>query len=174
LKIALLSLLVLGIEARARGDFIVTTVGTPTFTPVDFHLFAAPIGTAASGYAEFIQTQQAILPAPDHVLNPILGIGPGAPHSGPYDQEIGQGVSANGYLQSSTFTTSQYSNGSGVFLAFMLLPDEYRISLLDAGGNGYQITASFNVVPEPSSVVMLGIGFLRLVEYGWRRRRGDA
>ena len=40
---------------------------------------------------------------------------------------------------------------------------EYRISLLDAGGNGYQIDASFQVVPEPSSVVMLGIAAFGLL-----------
>ncbi len=28
-----------------------TPIGDPTWAPVDFHLFSAPIGTAASGYA---------------------------------------------------------------------------------------------------------------------------
>lgn len=242
LALALIAVTGTGVAAPARAGVIVTSVGNPSFVPTDFHQFAAPIGTAASGYAEFTQTMQAILPPPDHVLNPILGIGPGAPHAGPYDQEISQGVLANGFAESSMFTTSQYSNGTGVFLAFMLVPGpnsptgsspdfasgpiipnqifplsidastftngtfndalaqfqvpaidqvpgfegldgyshsplffadnfdfasrpisgdyEYRISLLDAAGNGYQITAEFQVVPEPSSWVMAVFGGL--------------
>jgi hypothetical protein len=249
---ALLSLLVLGVDATARAGVLVTTVGTPTFAPVDFHLFAAPIGTAASGYAEFIETQQAILPPPDHILNPILGIGPGTPHAGPYDQEIGNGVASAGFVQSTVFSTSQYSNGAGVFLAFMLVPGansptgsspdfpsgpiipnvnfpltidggtytngvlndalgqfqvpaidqvpgfagldghshipfffadnfdfasnpvageyEYRISLLDAADNGYQIVASFQVVPEPASLVLMAIGLPAIWLFAQRRR----
>ena len=116
------SLCVIGAGPAARAVVIVTTVGTPTFVPSDFHLFAAPIGTAATGYAEFTQTQQAILPPPNHVLNPILSIGPGAPHAGPYDHEMGQGVAANGFVESTTFPTADYSNGTGVFLVFMLVP----------------------------------------------------
>ena len=99
---ALLSLLVIGIEATARGDIVVTTLGTPAFAPADFHLFAAPIGTAATGYAEFAEMQQAILPPPDLMLNLVLGIGPGAPLAGPYDHEIGDGVSNAGFEPVST------------------------------------------------------------------------
>jgi hypothetical protein len=32
--------------------------------PVDFHLFAATISTAATGYAEFLQTTLDLLPPP--------------------------------------------------------------------------------------------------------------
>jgi hypothetical protein len=41
------------------GGRDVTTIGTPTFEATDFNLFAAPIGTAADGYAEFLQTLQS-------------------------------------------------------------------------------------------------------------------
>ena len=37
-----------GAAPIARAAVIVTTVGAPTFVPTDFHLFAAPIGTAAT------------------------------------------------------------------------------------------------------------------------------
>lgn len=240
----------------ARAAVVVTTVGAPTFVPTDFHLFAAPIGTAATQYAEFLQTAEAILPPPDHVFNPIVGIGPGAPHPGPYDQEIGQGVAANGFVESTTFPVADYSNGMGVLLAFMVVagpgsptgssPDftsgpiipnaifpltytadtftngalndslgpsqvpavdqigvpaftglegyshfplfiadnfdfgtqkiagdyEYRISLLDADGNGYDIVAPFQVtVPEPSTWMMMMLGFAGLGYAGWRKTR---
>jgi hypothetical protein len=240
----------------ARAAVIVTTVGSPTFVPTDFQLFAAPIGTAATSYAELTQTLQAILPPPDHVLNPIVGIGPGAPHAGPYDQEIGHGVAANGFVDSTTFPVADYSNGMGVLLAFMVVPGpgsptgsspdftsgpiipnaifpltftidtftngalndssgsvpvpavdqidvpafaglegyshfpfffvdnfdfatqkitgdyEYRISVLDAGGNGYDIVAPFQVtVPEPSTWMMIMLGFAGLGYAGRRTTR---
>ncbi|WP_337173592.1 PEP-CTERM sorting domain-containing protein [Paludisphaera sp.] len=252
LALAMLSPLVAFADRDARAGVVVTRIGDPTFTPVDFHLFAAPIGTAASGYAEFAQTAEAILPPPDHLPDPVLFIGPGAPHVGPYDQEIGDGVAANGFVESSTFSTGQFSYGMGVWLAFMVVPGpnsptgsspdfasgpilpnaifplsvdgdtftdgsinndflaafnvpalgqlpggagldgyshipfffadnfdfvtrrvtggyEYRVTVLDAAGNGYQINASFQVVPEPSSVVMLG-GGSALVALGYLGR----
>ena len=253
LVLFLASLCVIGVGPIARAGVIVTTVGTPTFVPTDFHVFAAPIGTAATGYAEFTQTMQAILPPPNHVLNPILGIGPGAPHAGPYDQEMGEGVAANGFVESTTFPTADYSNGTGVFLVFMLVPGpgsptgsspdfasgpiipnaifpltidgstftngtlndvlsqfqvpaidqipgfegleghshipfffadnfdfaarpvtgnyEYRISLLDTAGNGYQIVAPFEVVSEPSSWVIIVSGCLALGGLAVHRQR---
>ena len=110
------------IVTNAGAAVIVTPVGSPLFVAADFHLFAAPIGTAASGYAEFSETQQLILPPPNHLPNPTLSIGPGAAHAGPYDHEMADGVAANGYIEGTTFTTEQYSNGSGVYFVFMLLP----------------------------------------------------
>ena len=62
------------------------------------------------------------MPPPNHVPNPIVGIGPGAPHAGPYDHEIGQGVAANGFVELTTFPTADYSNGVGVILGFMVVP----------------------------------------------------
>jgi MYXO-CTERM domain-containing protein len=249
----LVNLCVIGGGAIAQAGVMVTKVGTPTFVPSDFHLFVAPIGTAATGYAEFTQAMEAILPPPNHVLNPILGIGPGVPHAGPYDQEMGQGVAANGFVESTTFSTSDYSNGTGVYLVFMLIPGpgsstgsspdfasgpiipnaifpltidgntftqgmlndvlgqfqvpaidqvpgfeglegyshipfffadnfdfaarpvtgdyEYRISLLDDAGNGFQIVAPFQVVSEPSSWVMMVSGCLALGGLALHRRR---
>jgi hypothetical protein len=240
----------------ARATVIVTTVGSPTFVPTDFHLFAAPIGTMATSYAEFVQTLQAILPPPDHVLNPIVGIGPGLAHPGPYDHEIGRGVAANAFVDSTTFPVADYSNGVGVLLAFMVVPGpgsttgsspdftsdpiipnailpltatfntftngalndntgatvvpavdqigvptfaglegyshipfffvdnfdfasqkiagdyEYRIALLDAAGNGYDIVAPFQVtVPEPSTWMMMMLGFAGLGYAGRRKTR---
>jgi hypothetical protein len=122
IALALFGVLATGVTTAARADVIVTPVGSPLFVAADFHLFAAPIGTAGSGYAEFSETQQLILPPPNHAPNPTLGIGPGAAHAGPYDHEMADGVAANGYVEGTTFTTDQYSNGSGVYFVFTLLP----------------------------------------------------
>ena len=97
-------------------------IGDPTWKPIDFHLFAAPIGTADSGYAEFLQTTLSILPPPNHVFHPQLGVGPGAPHQPPYDSEIDDGVENQGYRESNRFRDGEFSSGSGVFLAWMNVP----------------------------------------------------
>lgn len=242
---ALLFTLVFGIWPVAKADVNVTKVGDPTFVPTDFHLFAAPIGTEATGYAEFLGTLQSILSPPQHADVPGLGIGPGIPHAGPYDQEMGKGVIGAGFVEATTFTTAQFSNGTAVFLGFMLVPGpnapsgsspdfasgpimanamfplnfvsdtftdgtfndtgksevpaistvpgfeslaghshiplftadnfdfasndvpgayEYRITLRDAAGNGYDVVAPFQVqaIPEPATWMTLCLGVLLL------------
>jgi len=97
-------------------------IGHPTWAPVDFHVFSAPIGTAASGYAEFGETMAAILPPPNHLPHPDLGIGPGAPHSPPYTSEIADNLALLGYHQGTHFQTDEFSNGMGVWLVWMNIP----------------------------------------------------
>ncbi len=99
-----------------------TAIGSPTWTPVDLHLFSAPVGTAASGYAEFGETMLALLPPPNHVFHPNLGVGPGAPHSPPYDSELADGVAYLEFHEGVRFNTSEFSNGEGVWLVWMNVP----------------------------------------------------
>jgi hypothetical protein len=122
-RVAALAVLLLpGVPVIADAEVRVTPVGTPNFVPTDFHLFAAPLGTSASGFAEFSETLRAILPPPNHSFDPSAGIVPGEAHAGPYDQELGEGIASSGFEEGTTFTTAQYSNGMGVLLAFMLVP----------------------------------------------------
>ncbi len=242
----------LTIGDAARGGVVVTKVGNPTFDVVDSHVFAAQVGTAADGYAGFGATQEVLLPPPNHVRNPTLGIGPGAPHAGPYTHEFADGIAAAGFHEGSSFRPSEYSNGMGVFFVFMLtgsqgsplgsspdftsgpiLPNaifpltltggtytngvfnddfgelqvpainkvagfeglaghshiplffadnfdfaanpvagryEYRISLRDANGNGYDLTAAFDVAPEPSAWIMMSLGGLGVAGLSRRAR----
>lgn len=99
-----------------------TPIGNPTWAPVDFHLFSAPIGTAESGYVEFLETALDLLPPPNHVFHPQLGVGPGAPHAPPYDSELADGVADLGFHEGVRFNTSEFSNGQGVFLVWMNVP----------------------------------------------------
>src|SRR5262249_50671603 len=99
-----------------------TPIGNPIWRLVDTQVFTAPIGTMASGYAEFLTTILSLLPPPKHVFHPDLLVGPGAPHLPPYDHEMGAGVAATGYPQGRIFRPSDFSNGAGIFAAFMAVP----------------------------------------------------
>src|SRR5687767_12560431 len=103
MKVSTAVLLVTGIIAGPASTpltaaaITVTPIGTPTWQPVDLHVFAGPIGTAGSGYVEFLSTLSALLLPPNHVSDPAVGILPGAAHAGPYDQELANGVATNGF-----------------------------------------------------------------------------
>jgi len=99
-----------------------TRIGHPSWKPVDFHLFSAPIGTAADGYAEFATTALALLPPPNHVFHHDLLVGPGAAHQPPYDTELALGVAHQGYHQGRHFRAAEFSSGSGVWLVWMNVP----------------------------------------------------
>ena len=47
IALALFGVLATGVSTAACANVIVTPVGSPLFVAADFHLFAAPIGTAS-------------------------------------------------------------------------------------------------------------------------------
>lgn len=98
-----------------------TPIRKPSWKPVDLHLFSAPIGTAP-GYEGFGATTSRLLPEPNHRPHPALGIGPGAKHAPPYDRELRDGVAALGFHTRGPFTLAEFSNGNGVWLAWMNVP----------------------------------------------------
>jgi hypothetical protein len=100
----------------------ITPIGSPTWRPVDFHLFSAPVGTAESGYVEFGETMLALLPSPNHEPHPALGIGPGIPHTPPYASELGESVAALGFREGVRFDRTEFSNGAGIWLVWMNVP----------------------------------------------------
>jgi hypothetical protein len=106
----------------AAGNVQAKPIGNPTWKPTDLNLFTAPIGTAASGYAEFGETQVAILPEPNHRFHPALGIGPGDPHARPYNNEISRGLRSLGLPSGGHFTVEDFSDGNGIWLAYMVVP----------------------------------------------------
>jgi hypothetical protein len=109
-------------QDRVPPGVTLTPIGSPTWRPVDIHLFAAPLGTAASNYAEYTDTTLGLLPPPNHQYNQYLGVGPGVAHPPPYDTELAAGVAARGYHQGVSFHGAEFSNGTGVYIAFMNVP----------------------------------------------------
>lgn len=100
-----------------------TPIGNPTWAPVDFHMFSAPLGTAGTGYAEFYESMQALLPPPNHVFNASQGgVFPGAAHVPPYDQEMATGLATQGYHEGVRFSKTEFSSGNAVWVTWMNVP----------------------------------------------------
>jgi hypothetical protein len=103
----------------------ITRVGRPIWRPVDFHLFSGPIGSPETGFAEFLEFIQRLLPRPEHrPVLPELGVGPGVPHDPPYRRELARGVAALDLEERRVFPISAFSKNSenGVYLVWMLVP----------------------------------------------------
>jgi len=103
----------------------VTPTGSPSWTPVDMHLFAAPIGFAATGYAESRDTMVALLP--HHGVDPSFGLGAETSHAPPYDRELADRVGRLGYHEGVRFDPQEFSNGMGVWIGWMNVPRHPRI-----------------------------------------------
>jgi hypothetical protein len=101
----------------------VTQVGSPKWTVADMHMFAAPLGNPGNGYADFLTTGGTFLTPPNHVPHAQLGLGPGAPHAGPYNNEMGANIAAAGYTETTTFTASQWGGDLGIWFTYAVLPD---------------------------------------------------
>jgi hypothetical protein len=92
-----------------------TSIGTPTWKPVDIHLFSADGGDIG----DFRATIAALLPPPNH--GP--GGAPSQPHPPPYDTELAQGVSQLHFHEGGPFTVSEFSNGKAIYIVWMLVPN---------------------------------------------------
>jgi hypothetical protein len=119
----------LGGPARANAapdklDVSLHKIGHPTWKPVDFHLFTAALGTADSGFAEYFDNLQKVLPPPNHLLHPELSLGPGAPHPGPYGRELKQTISHAGFREDTQFRLSEFLEPNGIWFVWMNVPDK--------------------------------------------------
>src|SRR5262245_7505192 len=107
--------------AAQAADVTFTPIGSPVWQPVGGELFSAPIGTALDNFAEFVDTQGKLMPSPNHqILNGVVV--PGSAHAGPYDGEMSAGVTAQSYKRGPLFTAADFSNGNGVWVAFIVIP----------------------------------------------------
>jgi hypothetical protein len=108
-----------GIPEHTRPRLIAKKIGNPAWEPADYHRFSADIGP---GYSKLLDVGLSVLPPPDHQFHPAFGVGPGAPHDGPYDGEIGAGVAARGFVDHTVFTVEQATLPNGVMEAWMVVP----------------------------------------------------
>jgi len=92
-----------------------TSVGDPTWTNTDFHLFSAPADT----FEAFIGVISSVWP--------LHGIGDGgtySPHEPPYDMETADGMAANGFQDMSTFQVENISGDPlGVYILWTTIPN---------------------------------------------------
>ena len=114
-----------GVSRVGAATVDVTKIGTPAWNLVDFHLVAAPVGTAADNYAGFFTlTGDKLLPPPFYKNYPGVGAGPsGVEHQPPYDKDLANGITAQGLTEQSVFPISDFSNGRAPLLAFMIVAD---------------------------------------------------
>ena len=113
-------------SSTSQGLARISRVGEPTWRPIDFHLFTAPIGSFETGFAEFGEVTEGLMPPPEHMpALPFYGTGPGIPHDPPYDHELAEGVARLGFEDRHSFPLSAFSTESlnGVYLVWMLVPD---------------------------------------------------
>lgn len=107
---------------------------SPKWQPTDFNICSVPVGDSRAA-DEFMDSLQTILPEPYHTWHPDLGIGPGDPHDGPYWSELRQGVRDSGFFIGRVLRLSQFRNGNGALLSFMLAPDGTRGMEPDQGSS---------------------------------------
>ena len=133
----------------------------PAWMPVDFHMFSAPIGTAQSGYAEFVETMANLLPPPNHVLDPHLGIGPGAAHTGPYAAELGESVRRLHLRERAFYASSDAAIAAGAVVCYAPVRNDLAHEIA-------------SMLREGDVLLTLGAGDITLVGADVRRLREGA
>jgi hypothetical protein len=76
--------------------------------------------------------------------------------------------------QTATFTVTLSSSTALTGSDFSKISFQYGTQLSEPNISGGPVTPNFGVVPEPSSLTLLGMGAICSLGYGWRRRRQSA
>jgi hypothetical protein len=128
LRLVLLSLLVVGVaialaapaapsQCKQQPPVHMKRIGHPIWKPVDFHVY-----TAGDTGPTFQQNQIAVLYPLRHQWCTELGVGPGAPHQPPYNQELEGGLDIVNFRDSQVFRVSEFSPPNGVWAVWMTVP----------------------------------------------------
>lgn len=122
-------------SGNLRPYIVCQSFNGPKWTPIDFHLVSIPVGDEDSGFGEFFDSINTILPGPYHAPHPQLGVGPGDPHPGPYNYEMAWGVYDSGYFEGRDLRLSQFRSGNGACLCWNLVPNGARGMPADEGSS---------------------------------------
>ena len=99
-----------------------TEIGAPTWRPTGLQVFIAPAGTSEDDFALAGETIASVLSS--HEPHP-MGVWPSAePHGPPYDDEVAEGVTGQGFVDGSVFSAGHFTAPSGIFVMLMIVPDE--------------------------------------------------
>jgi hypothetical protein len=96
-----------------------TKIGAPMWEPVDYHQFSVEVGAM---FENFGTVNAGLLPPPNHADHPMLGVGPGEAHAGPYDSELEQGMVAQGYEQHTAFPAAEGLLPNAILSVWMMVP----------------------------------------------------
>ncbi|MFO0555899.1 MAG: hypothetical protein U0271_46405 [Polyangiaceae bacterium] len=94
-------------------------MGSPLWEPADYHQFSVTVGSQFENFGDVIA---AVLPPPNHQNHPNLGVGPGAPHAGPYDVELATTIAALGYEEHSTWPFADGALPKAILSVWMMVP----------------------------------------------------
>lgn len=107
------------VPADSKPTMTFTKIGNPTWEFVDAHQYTAECGM---NYDQLAATNAMILPAPNHQAHPMLGIGPGASHPGPYDHEFRDGLTKLGFADRTVFDAIEATWPKCIFATWMIVP----------------------------------------------------
>ena len=112
-----------GAGGQAEKPILISTkIGMPAWEIVDYHQVTGLWGDDQNSFDTALETIQMMLPAPNHGPHPALGIGPGASHAPPYDEEFTQSLTALGWKDSQAFTLEEAATPNAIFATWMVIP----------------------------------------------------
>jgi hypothetical protein len=96
---------------NAFGVITMEKIGNPLWEPTDVHLFAGKVGMNPT-FNDYFPTMNSVLKTTH----------PNAPHAGPYNHEIADGMALAGYHDADTYTLSQFQLPNAVYMAYGIVP----------------------------------------------------
>ena len=100
-------------------EAVLEKIGSPQWEPKDYHQFSVVAGNEFENFGTVIAS---LLPPPNHKDHPELGVGPGDPHAGPYDSELGANVTALGYVEHTLFAQEDGLLPNAIMAVWMMVP----------------------------------------------------
>ncbi|MDF1563976.1 MAG: hypothetical protein P1V51_13085 [Deltaproteobacteria bacterium] len=117
--------------------------GSPTWKPVGFQFFSAPMGDQAGGFIELGETLETLVAGGQHALDlDYEVIVPAAEHAPPYDDEWSGVVSEAGFKHTGGFIETEFDQPAGIYLLMNLVPTEGAPTGDTPSGTGLPLIAN--------------------------------